>query len=48
MKKLLTLLLSVITLTLTAQNWTATDMNGVSQDITTHSNKAVLVDISAH
>jgi len=48
MKKLFTLLLSVIALTLTAQNWTATDMNGVSQDITTHSNKAVLVDISAH
>jgi hypothetical protein len=31
-----------------AQSWTANDMNGVSQDITTHSNKAVLVDISAH
>ena len=48
MKKLLTLLLSVITLTLTAQTWVANDMNGVSQDITPHSNKAVLVDISAH
>ena len=36
------------TFLLQAQSWTATDMNGVSHDITTHSNKAVLVDISAH
>jgi hypothetical protein len=48
MKKLLTFFLTIITLTLGAQTWTATDMNGVSQDITSHSNKAVLVDISAH
>jgi len=34
--------------TCNAQSWTANDMNGVSQDITTHSNKAVLIDISAH
>ena len=40
MKKLLTLLLSVITLTLTAQTWTANDMNGVSYDMVNFSNKA--------
>tara|TARA_R110001583_G_scaffold48154_1_gene150648 strand:+ start:3775 stop:5061 length:1287 start_codon:yes stop_codon:yes gene_type:complete len=48
MKKLLTLLLSVITLTLTAQTWTANDMNGVSYDMANFTNKATLVDISAH
>ena len=48
MKKLLTLLLSVITLTLTAQTWTANDMNGVSYDMANFTNKAVVVDISAH
>ena len=48
MKKLLTILLSVITLTLTAQTWTANDMNGVSYDMVNFSNKATLVDISAH
>ena len=48
MKKLLTLLLSVITLTLTAQTWTANDMNGVSYDMANFTNKAVIVDISAH
>ena len=33
-----------------AQTWTATDMNGNAQDISTHlnNNKAVLVDLSAH
>ena len=31
-----------------AQSWTANDMNGAPQDITVHSNKAVVVDISAH
>ena len=31
-----------------AQSWTANDMNGTYQDITAHSNKAVVVDISAH
>tara|TARA_R100000908_G_C3755264_1_gene149690 strand:+ start:3953 stop:5257 length:1305 start_codon:yes stop_codon:yes gene_type:complete len=54
MKKVLSLLLSLITLTLTAQTWTATDMNGVSYDLSTYTStqgggiKATLVDISAH
>ena len=49
MKKILLMSLLVLgTFLSRAQSWVATDMNGVSQDITTHSNKAVLVDISAH
>jgi hypothetical protein len=31
-----------------AQTWTATDMNGVSYDLSNYTNKATLVDISAH
>ena len=31
-----------------AQTWTATDMNGTSYDLANYSNKATLVDISAH
>ena len=31
-----------------AQSWTASDMNGVSYDLSNYTNKAVLVDISAH
>ena len=49
MKKILLMSLLVLgTFLSRAQSWVATDMNGVSQDITAHSNKAVLVDISAH
>jgi len=31
-----------------AQTWTASDMNGVSYDLSNYTNKATLVDISAH
>ena len=31
-----------------AQTWTATDMNGTSYDLANYSNKATLVDLSAH
>ena len=31
-----------------AQTWTATDMNGVSYDLANYTNKATLVDLSAH
>ena len=31
-----------------AQTWTATDMNGISYDLVNYTNKATLVDISAH
>ena len=31
-----------------AQTWTATDMNGTSYDLANYTNKATLVDISAH
>jgi len=49
MKKILLISLLVLgTFLLQAQSWTATDMNGTYHDITTHSNKAVLVDISAY
>ena len=48
MKKLLIILLSVITLTTYSQTWMAGDFNGVVYDISDHTNKAVLVDISAH
>ena len=48
MKKLLITLLSIITLTTYSQTWMAGDMNGVVYDISNHTNKAVLVDISAH
>ena len=48
MKKLLLIILSIITLTTYSQTWTAGDMNGVYHDISNHTNKAVLVDISAH
>ena len=48
MKKITIILLVLLGLQTQAQTWTATDMNGVSQDITAHSNKAVLVYISAH
>jgi len=48
MKKLLILLLSIITLTTYSQTWSAADINGTVHDLSNHSNKAVLVDISAH
>ncbi len=49
MKKIiLTFTLILLAFISQAQSWTATDLNGTTHDITTYSNKAVLVDISAH
>ena len=45
---LLILLFMIMSSSAKAQTWTANDMNGISYDLSTYSNKAVVVDISAH
>lgn len=45
----LTMILSIFFINkCSAQTWTATDMNGTSYDLANYTNKATLVDISAH